>query len=138
MKTLVIYYSYSGKTRDISKKLAEENGAELEEVFEMRKRNVLTAYVSGSLAAIKRNKVAVKPLNKFPANYDKIIICCPIWAGCPAPVFNTITDYLPLGAEIQLVFTSGSGNSTKSKDGTIELVNKCGCKVTDYKDIKTS
>jgi len=37
----------------------------------------------------------------------------------------------------QLLDITGGGDSSKSKKGTIELIEKKGCKVTSYRDVRT-
>ena len=136
MKTLVIFYSLSGKTKAAAQKIAAENSADLLEIFEKPKRNLLTSFVPGCPQAMKRKQSKIIPPTANLESYNKIIIGAPIWAGPPAPAFNSICALLPQGKEIELFMTSGSGNSAKSKAGTIEMIEKMNCKVINYSDIK--
>ncbi len=61
----------------------------------------------------------------------------PVWAGNPAPAFNSIIENLPSGKKIELVMVSAGSGTKKSAEGTKNLITAHGCEVTDYTDIKT-
>lgn len=136
MKTLVIYYSHSGKTKKEAEKLAASVGGELCEVTEVKKRGVFGAYFIGCPQALKRVVPAIRPIGAKLEDYERIYIGAPIWAGHPAPAFNAVVKALPAGREVGLFLTSGSGDSSKSADGTKKLIENKGCNVIEYKDIK--
>ncbi len=137
MKQLVIFYSYSNKTREIATELAKRENADIIEVKEVKKRSTINAYVLGSFAAMKQKKANIEAFNTDLSSYDKITIAMPLWAGFPAPAMNNIIDLLPSGKDVEVIITSGSGDSSKSADKTKELINQKRCKVISYKDIKT-
>lgn len=136
MKTLVIYYSYTGKTRKAAEDLAKKESADLIEVKEQKPRSKFNAYVFGSFAAMGQKQAEIMPLHCDFSLFEKIIIVMPIWAGYPAPAMNNIIGLLPSGKEIELVFTSGSGKSSGSAEKTKALITAKGCAVTNYTDIK--
>lgn len=137
MKSLVIFYSFSGKTALEAKKIAEKTGADLFEVKEEKKRGILSSFFKGCPQAMKRKSIPVKKLNVNLDEYEKIIVGAPIWAGFPAPAFNSIVNALPKDKEVELFFTSGSGNSAKSKEGTEKLIESKKCVLIDYRDVET-
>ena len=137
MNTLLIYYSFSGKTAALAQKLAAEEGADLLALQEASHRSKLNAFLSGSRQARGQRQAALRPFSVALAAYDKIIIAMPIWAGFPAPAINNIIELLPQGKEIELVITSGSGSSKGSAEKTKALVEAKGCHVSKYLDIKT-
>ena len=136
MKTLVIYYSYTGVTYKAARRLADELKADLVEVQTQRRPNAIGAYVSGSFAAMRQKGALVLPLPNM-TGYDKIIIMGPIWAGYPAPAVNNIIAALPAGKQVELRMVSSSGQS-RARDVVIERVEKTGCTVTGHMDIKAS
>lgn len=139
MKTIVVYYSYSGKTRDVCEQKAKDFGADLYEIKDFKKRpGMIKTFMSGCPKAMKRKPAKIEPFFANLDAYDKIVIGMPIWAGNPAPHFNNVVSALPKGKEVELVFTSGGGDSSKSKEGTIALVENEECKVVSYEDIKTA
>lgn len=137
MKTLVLFYSYSGKTRALAEKKAKELGADIAEIKEAKKTGKLAAYAIGCFKAMKRKNADIEPLKAGLAAYEKIILMAPIWAGHPAPAFNNIVDLLPAGKKVELIMSSSSGKSDGSRDGTKALVRGRGCEVVAYSDVKT-
>lgn len=138
MKTLVLYYSFSGKTKKEAEKIAKAQKGNLCEVTEVKKRGKFSAYFIGCPQAMKRAVPAVNPLGVKLEDYDRIYIGAPVWASSPAPAFNAAVKMLPAGKEVGVFLTSGSGNSAKSAEGTKKMITDKGCKVIEYKDIKTA
>ena len=136
MSTLVIYYSYSGHTKNIAENMAKADGFDVLEVKEIAKRSKLGTYFFGSFAAMRQKAVELQPFDTDFSSYDKIVIAMPIWAGHPAPAINSIIDMLPTGKEIELIMVSGSGNSSGSEEKTKALIEAKGCSVVKYQDIK--
>jgi flavodoxin len=136
MKTLVIYYSYTGKTKRIAEDLAKKESADLIEVKEKKPRSKFNAYVFGSFAARGQKQAELQPFSSDFSAYDKIIIAMPIWAGYPAPAMNTIISLLPKDKKIELIMTSGSGSSQSTSEKTKALIEAKGCTVIKYEDIK--
>jgi len=134
MKTIILFYSFSGKTKKLAEQKAREINADIEEVMEVKKPSMLGAFFSGVFKAVKRRKISIKPIQSDPAKYDQIIIMAPVWAGFPAPAFNNIVEQIPSGKKVEIIMVSESGKS-RSK-GTIELLTARGCEVTGYSDVK--
>ena len=138
MNTVVIYYSYTGKTRMLAEAKAKELGSKLYEIKEKKSRSVLNAYILGSLAARKQKASETVPISIDFADCERILLAAPIWAGYPAPAMNSIINLLPEGKQVELFMTSGSGNSSGSKQKTEALILKKGCTVKGYHDIRAS
>lgn len=138
MKTAVIFYSFTGKTRKLAEREAEKEAADLIEIKECRRRSIIGAYVGGSLAARRQRKTEIEAFTINLSEYDRIIVAVPLWAGFPAPAFNNMLEVIPEGKEIRMIVTSGSGNSSGSKEKTIALAAQKGIHVIEYQDIKTS
>lgn len=136
MKTLVIFYSYTGKTREIAKETAEREKAELLELKEKKARSKFAAYTLGCFAAMRQKEAKLLEFDGDFSAYDKIIIMMPVWASFPAPPFNNIIKLLPSGKDIELVLTSQSGDSSGSAEKTKALIAAKGCNVVKYEDIK--
>jgi ABC-type uncharacterized transport system substrate-binding protein len=49
---------------------------------------------------------------------------------------NTIISLLPTGKKIELIMTSGSGNSKSTCEKIKALIKARGCDVVKYEDIK--
>jgi len=137
MKTLILFYSFSGSTKKIAFQKALEIEADIEEILETKKMSVLKAYTAGAYRAMKRKKVEIRQIKSQLNDYEKIIIMSPVWASSPAPVFNSIVEQLPSGKKIELVMVSAGSGTKSSAEKTKSLITARGCEVTDYIDIKT-
>lgn len=140
MYTLIMYYSFTGRTHYEARRLCEKLDAEVYEVREQKHRSLWSAYLFGPAQAKSRKTVVVEPIAVNLEDYDKLVIMCPVWGGYPAPAFNTIVRELPIGLEVEIVLTSDSG---KAKDlsklkARVELqgVHVTGVRVIKTEDLK--
>ncbi|MCR5217299.1 flavodoxin [Treponema sp.] len=129
-KTLVVYYSLEGNVDFISKKIAEELGADI-----CKLETVKTYPKSGLLKFFHGGKdviTGVKPELKGPlpslAEYDTLVIGCPVWAARPASPLNTFFDSTDLNGKKCFAFASSAGgNAVKCLNMmNEEITNKGG------------
>lgn len=136
MDTLVIFYSFTGRTHYEAKRLAEQENAEVYEVFERQHRSRANAYFFGVAAARRRKKASVEPIAVRFADYEKTVIMCPVWGGSPAPAFNNIVGELTEGCRVDIILTSSSGRVRKP-ESIRSFVEKTGAVVDKLEVIKT-
>lgn len=86
MKTLVVYYSFSGITRRMAEAIARETGADLAEIHP--KTPIETREDINRLIQA-RDPFDIQPLEKDPNDYDLIFLGTPIWAFNPAMPFKS-------------------------------------------------
>ncbi|NLZ36562.1 MAG: hypothetical protein GX897_03685 [Clostridiales bacterium] len=134
-KTAIVYYSWSGTTGSFANKLAHDSDADLYRIKDRKRPDLLSALFKGCADA--RNRMPIEAENALPDlwAYEKIIFCCPIWAGYPAPAFNNMIAALPSGKAVELYFISASGSSRKSEEGTKALISSKNCEIAAYQDI---
>lgn len=137
MKTVILYYSFSGSTRKEAERLAAELSAPLVRVREAKRRSLLASVIPGCSQAAHRETVTIRPVEEDLSQYDKIILGCPVWSGYPAPAFNAMVALLPPGKEVEVFLCSGHSGTPKSNQGTKKLIEDRGCTVTSYRDIIT-
>lgn len=77
MKTLVLFYSFSGTTRRWAEAIARTLGADLEEI-----RTVVPLESKEDLDKMQREgkPFSVLPPEKDPNDYDRIVLGTPVWA----------------------------------------------------------
>jgi len=135
MKTLAIYYSYTGHTKRIAQQIAEETGADLYEIKDSQKIGMLKAYSWGCFKAMRMQNAPVQSINVNLDDYEKIMILAPVWAGHPAPQILSVFNLLPSGKEISFHAVSATGRS-RGKDKVLLALGKKGCKGIAYQDVK--
>jgi len=93
MKIGIIYYSRTGNTRNVAKKLEEKLknkkiSVELIEVKHTKKPGFFRA----GYAAIKQKDLPIINTNFDLKKYDILLFGAPIWAGKPAPFVKTFIN----------------------------------------------
>ena len=87
MKTLVVFYSRTGRTRVAAMELAQELGADVEELHEMRGgRSGVKGYVLAGRDAWLARESPLAPLRYDPSAHELVVVAGPVWAFtmCPA------------------------------------------------------
>ena len=111
-KTLVVYYSQSrGNTKKIAQEIASTLGADLAAIDTVQPYNCsYDELVYGLSKTETQNKVCppIKPLDKDPAYYDRILLGTPTWWYTMAPAVRTfLTETDLTGKELVLFATHG-------------------------------
>ena len=135
MKTVVAYYSLGGSSRKLAEARAKALGAPVVAVEEVRKRSIVAAFAVGSYQALKQKKAAVKPISDKITGCDRLIAFMPVWAGMPAPAFNSLAAALHRGQEVELVLVSGGGQS-KAEPKVRQQLEALGVKLLGVSDVK--
>ena len=138
MKSIVLYYSYSGHTKKAAEKLARTQSAELVEIQTKTHKSKFLTYLVDCPRAMMRKASPIEPITQDLSGYDMITLAAPVWAGRPAPAFNSMVKLLPKNKNVQVILVSagGPGATKKSEKGTRHLIKEQGCKVLAYKDVK--
>jgi flavodoxin len=94
MKALVVYYSWTGNTAKVARRLAEVMKADLEEIRETKKRRRVIGFMRSGFEAARKKKPPIEGLNNDPKGYDLVVIGAPLWAGTFAsPVRSFLVRY---------------------------------------------
>lgn len=130
-KTLVLYYSQTGTTKQVADEIQKQLGADMDSIVPVE------SYGYDYEATIERwrnekedsVKVALKPLNRNVNDYDTIFLGFPIWGGTFAsPIETWLVDNKLDGKTIITFATFGSGGIegatssvvTKQPESTVE------------------
>lgn len=137
MKTLVIFYSYTGTAKRLALNFAVQSDAETLEIQDDRRPGKFKAYTSGCLAALQGKTWAIKPPEADLAAYNRLVLFTPIWANNTPPAFNTLLEFLPCGKTVEIRAVSGSGKSAQECRKRIDdLLRAKGCTLESYTDLK--
>lgn len=115
MKSLVVYYSLTGKTRLAAQAIAEALNATLMEVREKRPIPVPFVYLAGGFRALTNRGSKICPVDVDLKQFEQIFIGSPIWASSPAPAINSFiyqTDFG--GCRVIPFFTMGGDDARKA------------------------
>lgn len=136
MKTLVVYYSYSGNTKSIAKKVAEELNADLLELEPIKaySSDYDTVVQVGQEEVNRDYKPELKPFSISLNDYEKIIIGSPTWWYKMASPVLTFLSENDLSGKVVVPFMTNAGwPGTVIKD----MKNLCGNSKIEYeKEIK--
>ena len=138
MKSAILYYSFNGATRKEASKRAEQSSADVFELVEVKKRGLFSAFLPGCPQALGRKASTIQPLTIDWSLYDSVTLMSPVWAGHPAPAFNSALELVPKDKVLHIVLCSGGGETPKSKDATINLLRQRGYALSSYEDVKTA
>ncbi len=121
MKTLVVYYSQSGNTEAIAKRVAEATGADIE-LIETTKPYTgdYQKIVADAQDEVERDyQRPIKPLKHNVADYQRIIVGTPTWwykMASPVLTFLSTTDFK--GKTVVPFMTNAGWPGTVIKDMT--------------------
>jgi flavodoxin len=139
-RALVVYYSWTGHTRQIAEAVAGALGADLEEIREVHPRTGRFAFLRSLWEALWRKQVPIKASEKDPSAYDLIVLGTPVWAARMAsPTYAYIERYGHRFARIALFCTEGGANGDKALAQMANLCRKqpAGTLIVMEKDLKS-
>ena len=106
MKTIAYYYSHKGSNRFLANRIANDLKCEIEEIKPRLNAHLLM--IMGLNLGNRKLKAKIE-------NYDRVILCGPIWMGkLIVPLKNFVVKYRPKIKE--LVFVTCCGSTFKDKD----------------------
>ena len=139
MRTLVVYYSRSGNTKNIAEMIGKQLGSDLEGIIDHKNRKGLLGFLASGNEAYLQRRIPIEKLKKDPSQYDLIIIGTPIWAGnISTPVSSFLKDYREI-IEKFAFFSTGMGSDPQKTFLTLEKImpHKPVAEVNiGYQDIK--
>jgi flavodoxin len=122
MKSLVVYYTRTGKTRFVAESIAAELGAEIEEIVDLKKREGKIGWIMAGKDASRKNLTEIVQTTKAPQDYDLIVIGTPIWAWSPTPAVRTYIKQNKLSGKRVALFYTSDGDIKQADQKTKELL----------------
>ncbi len=94
MNTAIVYYSMSGNTQYVAKKLAEALNADLIPLVPKKAypSSGFKKFFWGGKSALMGEKPALEPYGFDPKKYDRVVLCSPVWAGTFTPPLRTFLE----------------------------------------------
>ena len=116
MKSVVIYYSYSGNTQKVADTLTGYLKLQGEvEIIELKGLDESDKFLVQAARAFRHKRSVIQLVNLELSRYDLICLGTPVWAFGPAPAINTYLDkcFGVEGKAVILFSTYGSGTGNK-------------------------
>jgi flavodoxin len=124
MKTLVVYYSQTGKTRFVAEKVASELKAEIEEVVDLKSRSGRFGFLKAGYDATRGNDTEIEKTKKSPSDFELILIGTPVWNSRPASAISTYLKRNNFAGKKVAVFCTNEGmGEEKAVDRTKALIS---------------
>lgn len=128
---LMVYYSRTNNTKEISELIAEEVGGEFLEIKDKKSRTGPIAYVLGAVESFMGKKTNIEYEKRDLTQYDTVYLGTPVWASKPAPAmlqFIEENDFNGVDVVTFATFMGSGGEATtnamndiiKSKGGNIK------------------
>ena len=131
MKSLVVYYSLTGKTKLVAQAIARALSAALVEIAETKPRKLGPfIYLLGGFGAITNRGSKINPIDIDLMHYEKIFIGSPIWASRPVPAVNSFLNQTDFeGRGVIPFFSMGGTAPEKALANITAKIEKSGGKV---------
>ena len=89
MKSLVMFYSRTGTTKQIGEALAQLLECDSEELVDTKKRSGPLGFVSAGRDAQTKKLTTLADIKDDPALYDLVILGTPVWGGTLSSAIRT-------------------------------------------------
>jgi flavodoxin len=90
---LVVYYSRTGKTRQVAEDIATDLGGDIEEIIDTKKRSGPVGFLTAGRDSGRGSLTTIGAPNKDPSAYDLVIVGTPVWNNT---VSTPIRTYLSM------------------------------------------
>ncbi|MDR2374981.1 MAG: NAD(P)H-dependent oxidoreductase [Treponema sp.] len=118
MKTLVVYFSYTGNCGLVAGVIKNSLGAETLELKleDDKERKGLAKYFWGGKQVFSHAKPPLKPYKADWEQYDLIVIGSPVWAGSFSPALATFLDQTKISGKKIALFCCHRGGKGRVFD----------------------
>ena len=114
MKTLVVYFSRTNRTRFVAEKIAKHLETDTEEVKESQTKKGMMTFMKASLAAMLSRETEIAEPSKIISQYDLIIIGTPVWYTRPVPAITTYLKKIKLTGKSVAFFCTNEGSGAET------------------------
>ncbi|MDO4298698.1 MAG: flavodoxin [Lachnospiraceae bacterium] len=115
MSTLVVYFSQTGKTKELAEQIAQISGGDLAEI--KTEKSYEMSYRQTVFTSMKEILTKARPALAMDVpdcqEYDRILIGCPIWCGTVPNAVRTFLDQAELKNKQTAFFTTSGATEPK-------------------------
>jgi len=125
MSKLVVYYSRTGRTRKVAKKIADELDCEIVSIRDRTDRSGVLGYLKSGFHTIRKVDTDIESVGTDPGDHDLVIIGTPVWVGTMAtPVRSYLGKYGKELPEVAFFSTQGDVKPQKAFKDMSALIGK--------------
>lgn len=125
MKSLVLYYSRTGKTKLVAEKISQFLNCDIEEIKEMKDRKGIFGFLIAGYEASRRKLTQIQDITKNLNSYELVILCSPVWASSIPPAVRTfLTKFSNEIKNLGLVITFNGIGKNKFLSQIQEIFSK--------------
>jgi flavodoxin len=132
MKSLVVYYSLTGKTKLVAQAIAQALSATLVEITETKPRmRGPCLYAIGGFEARMNKRSRISPIGADLKQYERVFVGSPVWNSRPVPAINAFIYKMNFEQRsVVPFFTMAGDNSHTALANITAKINKSRGKVT--------
>ena len=121
---LVAFYSRTGTTKLVAEAIAQELGADLEEIVDLKDRRGMLGFLSGGKDASLKKLTPIGPVKNQPNAYRVVAIGTPVWANNMSPAVRAyLTQCKDLLPAVAFFLTTGQSGIDKT---FLQMEELCG------------
>jgi len=125
MKSLVVFYSRKGSTKNIAEIISNELGCDTDEIFDMKKRMGIIGFLRAGKDATFKKLTVIEGVDKNPELYDLIVLGTPIWNKRMTPAIRTyMTENNSKLKNVAFFCTEGGRGGPKAFKSMADLCEK--------------
>ena len=122
MKSLVVYFTRTGKTRFVAETVASQLSADIEEVVDKKKYSGPIGWLNAGRSSTREKTTEIDPPKYTPASYDLIVLGTPVWAWRPTPAIRTYIKQNDLASKKVALFLTSDGDPKQAAERTKALL----------------
>ncbi len=123
-RILVVYFTRTGCTETVAKRVAGRCGAEIEAIREPRGRLGFPGFVRSAREALTGKPAKIRPLVHDPKRYDLVLFGTPVWAGhVSSPMRACLGEHKASLHRVAFFCTQGGSGAEKVLE---EMAGICG------------
>lgn len=115
MKYKVVYFTRTGNSERIAKKIADSLSSEIVRIVDNMNWNGFFGFLKAGYYSISNKKVEINDIKNIESS-DEIILVSPLWAGNLAVPVRVFLDKFPYFDNIHLVVTSAGSKYEPKHD----------------------
>ncbi|MDO5851431.1 MAG: flavodoxin [Methanobacteriaceae archaeon] len=132
MKSIVIYYSRTGNTKEVANIIKDRLGSDLVEIKSFDSYDGTVGFIKGGFNAFRNSKTKITPNTVNLSEYDLVFVGTPVWASKPTPMINSILSNCDFSNKKIITYITTAGSGAESTHNSMKtLIESNGGTVFD-------